>query len=546
MSFWGRIFGLKSNPEYEKGIKYYNEENYELAIEQLEKATDSIGRDDPTYALGMFYAAEAHVHMGTAMYFSGDIDGALKHFEKAVVENPTYPDLYYRMGVIYHRQDRNDKAIEMFERAIKLNSGYFEAVCYLGIVLHDEGKQEEADIQFQKALDLSADRTTPISKFLSEHLASNKTEIPPMSSLKGAIDASLEFNSVLKNGVELFNTGNFIEAAKSFNILKEMHPGYADVRFKLALSYLRGNDYGLARAEFEEALKINPGYSEARFYLGILLFDQKKYLQALPHFKEAVKQNADYADLQSYLGATFLYLGRYEEARDILEKVVSDAPGFSQALYYYGLLLYMMGENSEAIDVLKNGMKTEEKYGANDINLALIQLNEGDLEGAMVTLKSILNAGVKSADVYYFVGEVYLRTESLEEAELYFRKALELNNNYLRAREKLTYLLVRKGKYKEAERFLGKNSEGFADIYKIMGDIQYYQKNFEKAEEYYRKSLEVNSEYTDVLLSLAIVLRNKGESDEAQVFIKRLLEIQPENLAARNLLGEGPLNIEEI
>ncbi len=546
MSFWGRIFGLKNNPEYEKGIKYYNEEKYELAIEQLEKATTSIGHDDPTYALGMFYAAEAHVHKGTAMYFSGDIEGALKHFEKAVAENPTYPDLYYRMGVIYHNKKMNDMAIEMLERAIKLNAGYFEAVCYLGIVFYEDGKKESADIQFQKALDLSANRSTQISKFLSDHLASCRTEIPPISSLKGAIDAGFEFNSMIKNGVENFNTGNFIEAAKSFETLKEIHPDYADIRFKLALSYLRASNYEAAFDEFNSALKINPGYNEARFYLGILLFDQKKYLEALPHFREAVRRNADYADLQSYLGATFLYLGRYKEAKGILGKVVRETPGYSQALYYYGLLLYMMGENSEAIDILQKGIKVEEKSGVKDINLALIQLCEGDLEGAMVTLKGILDAGVESADVFYFVGEVYLRTDRIEEAEGYFQQALNLNNDYLRAREKLTYILIKKEKYKEAEDLLGNNEEGFADIYKIMGDIQYYQENFEKSEEYYRKSLEVNSEYTDVMLSLAIVLRNKGESEKAQIVLKRLIEIQPENLPARNLLGEGPLNIDEI
>ena len=158
----------------------------------------------------------------------------------------------------------------------------------------------------------------------------------------------------------------------------------------------------------------------------------------------------------------------------------------------------------------------------------------------------VFRSGVKSADVYYFVGEVYLRTERTEEAEVFFRKALELNESYLRAREKLTYTLLKKGKYKEAESLIGNNEEGFADIYKVMGDIQYYKKNYEKAEEYYKKSLEVNSEYADVLLSLAIVLRNKGESEKAQEFINKLVKIQPENLAGRNLLGQGPLNIEEI
>jgi tetratricopeptide (TPR) repeat protein len=79
-----------------------------------------------------------------------------------------------------------------------------------------------------------------------------------------------------------------------------------------------------------------------------------------------------------------------------------------------------------------------------------------------------------------------------------------------------------------------------------MGDIQYYRHNYDKAEEYYCRSLEINSEYTDVLISLSIVLRNKGENERAQEILMNVLKYEPDNLAARNLLGEGPLNIDNL
>lgn len=546
MSFWGRIFGLRSNPEYEQGIKYFNEEKYDLAIQELEKATGKISQDDPTYALGMFYAAEAHVHLGTALFFAGDLERSLKHFEKAVSENPTYPDLYYRMGVIYHKKGMIEEAVSMLRRAIELNDLYFEAICYLGIVLYENDDKEEADACFDRALELSTEGSRQISKFLSTHLASSETDIPPLTAIKGVIDKGSDFKSLVRDGVEFFNTGEFNAAAVTFEKLKEMQPAYADIRFKLGLSYLRLNDYESAQREFTEALKINPEYSEARFYLGILLFDSKKYAEALPHFKKASEEKNEYADLQCYLGATYLYLGRYSESREIFRKVIGMAPHYCQALYYYGLLLYLMGEKGEAVDTLKRGVKNAESFGPNDVNLALIQLRDGDLEGAMSTLRGIMDAGIESPDVYYFVGEVYLRTGRIDEAEEFYRKAITLNENYLRAREKLAHILIQKEAFEEAESMLEENDGDFADIYKIMGDIQYYKKNYDRAEDFYRKSLGVNSEYTDVLLSLAIVLRNRGESEQAQRMLEKLLEVDPENISARHLIGEGPLNIGNI
>ena len=88
MSFWGRIFGVEKNPEYELGIQYFNEGRYEEAVEALEKAIESLGPGDPTYALGMFYAAESHVHLGTARFHAGELDAAFDHFSVAVKEMP--------------------------------------------------------------------------------------------------------------------------------------------------------------------------------------------------------------------------------------------------------------------------------------------------------------------------------------------------------------------------------------------------------------------------------------------------------------------------
>ncbi|MBD3178849.1 MAG: tetratricopeptide repeat protein [Candidatus Latescibacteria bacterium] len=546
MSFWGRIFGLRSNPEYERGIRYYNDGEYELAIEQLEKATESIAHDDPTYALGMFYAAEAHVHIGTARYFTGDFEQALEHFEKAVTENPTYPDLYYRMGVIYHKKDRIESSVDMLKKAIKLNSRYFEAVCYLGIVLLEKGEAEAADRQFQIALELSSDKTPSISKFLSDHLSSNKTDIPPLKELKKIITSSSRFDTLVRDGVEQYNTGNYSAAVDTFTELREMHPDYADIRFKLGLALFKNSEGDKAFTELEEALKINPDYSEARYYLGILLFDQKRYSEAVLHLKRAAEEKQNYPDIQCYYGATLLYLGKYGKAREVLENVIEIAPEYCRARYYYGFLLNIMGERKLAIENLKMGMEKSERKGVNDINLAILQIRERDLEGAMLTLRTIMEAGVESADVYYFIAEVYLNTGRMEKAEEYFRKAVEVNDKYLRAREKLAHILVEKGNFEEAEEVLGSNDGDFADIYKIMGDIQYYRHNYDKAEEYYSRSLEINSEYTDVLISLSIVLRNKGENERAQEILMNVLKYEPDNLAARNLLGEGPLNIDNL
>ncbi len=544
MSLWGKIFGINRNPEYERGIKLYNEGKYELAVAELERAIPKAGKDDPLYALGMFYAAESHAHIGTAKFLGGDPREALVHFQKAVAENPTYPDIFYRMGVIHHRLGALDEAEVDLRKAVELNPSYFEATCYLGIVLYERGDRDEADKVFQHALKIGSESPSPISKFLSEHLAGKETDIPPLASLKDVIRSDSDFDTALREGIEAYNTGNFEGAVASFALASEIHPDYADVRFKLALAHLRSGAHAEARKGFEAAISINPRYGEAYFYLGISHLDERAYREALVEFERAAEIKPDYADLQCFLGATYFYLGELDKARTALESSLRLSPGYGKARYYYGLLLYALGDRKRAIEYLADATKGEERKGAVDLSFALVHLREGNLEEAMVVLRDILDAGGETADILYFIGECYLLMEKPEDAERFFRRSLEVNPRFLRAKEKLAHILIKSARYEEAERILDPPEADFADLYKILGDLKFYRGELEAAEGYYRRSLEVNAEYGEANLSLALTLRNEGREGEAEVLLRKLIEHDPENVLARNLLGRGPLDLD--
>ena len=196
------------------------------------------------------------------------------------------------------------------------------------------------------------------------------------------------------------------------------------------------------------------------------------------------------------------------------------------------------------MEYLTGGVLELERPSSASVSLALVHLKEGNLEEAMLALKEVLEKGGDSPDVLYFLGEVYMRMGRDGEAEELFRRSLAINPGFVRAREKLAMLLVRRHDYGEAEKVIGENGENFADIYKIMGDIRFFRGAIDDAEKYYRKSLEVNREYSEAAISLALTLRKKGEEKEAGKLLENLLEREPENVVARNLVGRGPLDLE--
>lgn len=122
MSLWSRLFGGSASELYRRGMKLFNDGDYDGAAAALEQVVSDVrSRGSPLAKLGAFYAAEARTKLGIAEFRRGHHDKALEHFEAALKENPHYPDLYYYVGVVCHEQGGLEKAIENFQRATSIN-----------------------------------------------------------------------------------------------------------------------------------------------------------------------------------------------------------------------------------------------------------------------------------------------------------------------------------------------------------------------------------------------------------------------------------------
>ncbi|MCK4350359.1 MAG: tetratricopeptide repeat protein, partial [Candidatus Krumholzibacteria bacterium] len=358
------------------------------------------------------------------------------------------------------------------------------------------------------------------------------------------ITTDSEFEELVHEGIESFNTGAFDTAIEAFEKAASIHDNYADIRFKLGLSYLRKGACEPARREFEKAIEINPQYTEARFYLGVSYLDEKLFSRALPCFERAVEEKPDYADLRCYLGTTCFFLGELDSAKRHFERALELSPHYKKACHYYGLLLYTLGEKESATEMLGKAIDGWEKRDPAGMSLALVHLREGNLEEAMAVLHEILNAGHRSPDVLYFIGDIYLRMERYGEAERFFTESIEANPDFLRAKTKLAHILMKTDMIAEAEKLLDTLDKDFADLYKIKGDLAFLKGDNDRAEQLYKKSLEINSGYEEASLSLSMTLRKRGLEKEAERVLMNLLEQDPENVLARNLLGHGTLDLE--
>ena len=87
----------------------------------------------------------------------GQLDAAIKSFEKALAIKPDYTEVNYNLGLTLQELGKLDAAVKSYEKALTLNPDYAEAHNNLGVLLKELGQVDDAVKSYNKALTLKPD-----------------------------------------------------------------------------------------------------------------------------------------------------------------------------------------------------------------------------------------------------------------------------------------------------------------------------------------------------------------------------------------------------
>ena len=106
------------------------------------------------------YYADAHVGLGDARAAKGDVDGAIKAYNQALVYNAVNPRVHLSLGKIFFgEKGLYYEAVNAYKKAIDLDPASVEARMGLGEVYEDKGLWKEAADEYRKVIDLDGKHT---------------------------------------------------------------------------------------------------------------------------------------------------------------------------------------------------------------------------------------------------------------------------------------------------------------------------------------------------------------------------------------------------
>jgi tetratricopeptide (TPR) repeat protein len=250
---------------------------------------------------------------------------------------------------------------------------------------------------------------------------------------------------------------------------------FFDWRIQMLTAYLESkrNNYGSALKRFENAFKLNPSkpdlyidagtffmqnskveYGEKVFQLGVEKFPNsadlnylyglsldKKYEKAITYFKKATKINSSFIeayiqlgliyDNQNNLDSTVYY---YTKALDLDPKNPVVNNNFAYTLSVRGKKL------DEALKMSKIALEFEPESAIYLDTYGWILYKMGNPEKALKYVRSAIDKGGISAEVYEHLGEILQTLERNDEALEAFRNALKIDPNRQSIRDNINNL----------------------------------------------------------------------------------------------------------
>ncbi len=194
--------------------------------------------------------------------------GSVKCFEKALTIKPDYAKAHNNLGVTLQELGQLDAAVKSYEKAIVIEShsssqdnqtGHAEPFNNLGIVLKELGQLDTSINSYEKVLAIKPD-------FAEAH-----------------------FNL----GVTLQALGQFDVAVKSFEKAIAIKPDYAEAHNNLGITLTQLGQLNSAVKCHEKALSIKPDYAEAYFNRGNALSGLKRLDEALANYERAIVLKPD-------------------------------------------------------------------------------------------------------------------------------------------------------------------------------------------------------------------------------------------------------------
>jgi tetratricopeptide (TPR) repeat protein len=292
------------------------------------------------------------------------------------------------------------------------------------------------------------------------------------------------------------------------NVIVE-DPNNSNNYYRRALFFYREGEYDQALADIERAINIDDSVAEYFYLEGNIYYDDNMFENSFKSYQAAVDLDNEHVEAILKLSSLELALENYQLSLDMVNKALKVDPMNADGYFLKGFIYLDGGDTATAISSFRTAVEVNSDHYNSYIMLGKLYASEKH-EYADDYYDNALRIRPNSIEALYNKG-VYLQSiEEYDEAYLLYDQIIELDSSSYFAYYNRGYMMLisdssYSGAIKEFEKSL-KYYPYYFEAYYNIGLCYENQGDFEKAEEYYKKSLEINPQYDLAAFGLSRLL----------------------------------------
>lgn len=452
---------------------------------------------------------------------------AIKEFEEVIRIDPEDPRGYYSLGQIYLGEKDYDTAIKYLEKFLLLAGENGEGYFLLATAYNAAGKKPQAIDNLKKLLALNPNSDRALGMLLDLYARSN--DLDNLVDLLRKVIASEKSNPTRRKQLAtvLLTAKRYAEAATELKSQIEAEPNDALAYVQLGRAYAGLRQPEKATEAFEKARALDSEDKEVLYYLALAYDENGQSDKALAQLQElydnTTKMSGIYTPQEreerfSYLrqmGLIHLRLGEPGQAITPLSRLIE----LSENPRDYELLVSAHRANKDLDKALSLSDEAIRKF-ADDKYLkyqkALLLAQQGKESQAVDLINPLITRDAKDIESLTTLSEIYVQTKAFDKAESTLLKAANLDSS----NENLRFRL--------------------ATVYERA-------KSYDKAEAAFLEVLQKNPKSAETLNYLGYMLADRGvKLDQALTYVKKALELDPNNAAYLDSLGWAYFKLNEL
>ena len=163
-------------------------------------------------------------------------------------------------------------------------------------------------------------------------------------------------------------------------------------------------------------------------------------------YEELLKTDKNHVVAYNNLGIVFKKLGEFQKAKNCYKKSIKINPNYADAHYNFGNLLQELGELQKAKNCYEVAIKINPYYSNAHYNLGIVFQRSREREKAISCFQKTIEIQPNYVDAYWCLHSFSF---DIDEALKTLRKALQVNNKFLKAKIMICVLEGFKGNFND-------------------------------------------------------------------------------------------------